>query len=69
MEWFNIGLSVVAILWLIFREVAPKTSWKWDDKLVNILDGVADATGVEPRSLMERGKKRRESGKQSAKDT
>lgn len=68
MDWFSIGLSVVALLWLAFREIAPKTSWKWDDKLVNMLDGVSETVGVEPKDLLKRGAVRRKSKKSSSKD-
>lgn len=63
MDLVSTVLSLVALAWIIFREVAPKTGWKWDDRLVNYLDGVSEAIGVEPEDLIARGRARPKMGK------
>lgn len=54
MEYLSITLSVVALVWIGLREIAPKTPTEIDDKLLNALDSVGEKLGVSPSMLRER---------------
>lgn len=58
MDWISIGMSVAALIWLALREIAPRTSNKWDDAMLDFANGVAEALGKSPDDLMKRGRKR-----------
>ncbi len=65
-QWGGDALAVLAVIWLILREVAPRTSGKWDNDLLNVIEGAANAVGMKPEQLASRGRQlRSEKGKRS----
>lgn len=52
------GLSIVMIVpavaagaWLGLKVLAPRTEAKWDDQLIDIVEGTAEALNVNPDDL------------------
>ncbi len=41
---FIIGVS---LLWIMLKVIAPKTETKWDDRIVDIIEGMAAETNID----------------------
>ena len=56
MELF--GISVISLVlgiigggWLALKGLAPKTEAKWDDSIVDVIEGIANTLEVDPDEL------------------
>ncbi len=59
----EIGLAEIALLalllgWAVLKRMAPRTKTQWDDRLVDVVEGTADAIGLDPDALADRAKGR-----------
>jgi len=52
--------TLFALLWLAFREIAPKTPWQWDDEILSFMEGVGVEFGVSPDDLIASGNVKRD---------
>jgi hypothetical protein len=44
-------VSILAGAFLTLKAVAPKTETKWDDRIVDVVEGIAKELGVDPDEL------------------
>lgn len=51
MEYLQYVFIGIIIVWLIFREVAPKTKWDWDDTVLEVIEGLLEQGGYDPDKL------------------
>lgn len=59
MEIFGISiltliLGILAGIFLALKRVAPKTEAKWDDSIIDTVEGVCDTIGVDPDELAQK---------------
>ena len=51
MELFGSGIGGfiigAALVWIFLKTVAPKTETKWDDKIVDIIEGMAAESNID----------------------
>lgn len=47
----TLGLGVLGGGYLALKFIAPKTEAKWDDQILDVVEGAADTLGVDPEEL------------------
>jgi len=50
----TIVLGVLGCVFLITKRIAPKTETKWDDHLVDVIEGISETVGVDPDEAAKR---------------
>lgn len=50
----TLAIGAIAGLFLALKWLAPKTEAKWDDSIVDVVEGACDALGVDPDEVAKR---------------
>lgn len=51
----GIAAAAIGISWKVLKTVNKRTEWKWDDKLVDTVEGVCEHLGVSPDDAANKG--------------